>query len=103
MLVEVYLLGFAGPHRDCTAVYQLGLESAEIVHSKEEFDSFDLQVSVIDKLPSSLKWNSLKSGFAEGDTVALTEEFISQVLQMMFIRCPNSFVSLDKTESCEIF
>ena len=74
----------------------------EIVHSNYESDTFDGQVLVTVRFPTSSKWNSSKRGSADGETVAFTEESISQVLPTTLIRFPNSFVSLDKMEPCDI-
>ena len=76
--------------------------SAEIVHSNEESDPFEGQVSVTVRFPTSLKWNSSKRGSDEGEEVALTEESMSQVLPTTLIRFPKSFVVLDKMDSFDI-
>ena len=84
------------------ATGSLSFVSDKIVHSNEESVSFEGQVSVTVKFPISLKWNSSKRGSDDGEIVAFTDEYKSQVLPTMLTRLPNSLVSLDSTEFLDI-
>ena len=80
----------------------LSLVFAEIVHSNEELMPIVGQVSVTVMFPLNWKLKSSKRASADGEEVALTEEWIVHV-PITWISCPNIFVDLDRTASWEIW
>ena len=81
---------------------KLSLVFAEIVQLNDDVVPLVGHVSVTVMLPSNWKLKSSKRASADGEEVALTEEWILHVLPITWMSCPNILVDLDSTASWEI-